>query len=372
MFFRKKQSEAEEFEMAVFLQNESAISMRQELKLWKKNIVEVIKDNLRKKNRTNKLYFTHDNFPPDEIKIYKKLQKEIAKLIPNECDRPTITLHIRHSKKSEIDKNDDACKADLGLLGGTGPLADAHFICKLIEELKKQISAWDNFYIILHSSPPPRKKGLTFGQAYRLFSHASEYVGQLRAFFSKKCHYYAMLSNTAHIHADKFTKLMDKSSQFIHLVNEITNRLVKRQAANVLILGTTDAADALLYPSLLKEANILSCQPSFSDQAILQFYIEQAKQGKAKEVAHDFFSFVLNEIKTHLPSQVLFSCTEISLLLEQEVEGHTCIEKLLGSLQGIELINSEEEIVNILVKKQSERLAEEYSFLQTCGKGTIN
>lgn len=321
-------------------------STRETVQQWKAKVLLAIKQNPVK---ANKLIFVYENFPPEEISLYEELQIEIASILPNEYDRPTIQLHIRGNRRLQ-DNN-----PDMGLLGGMGCLSDAHIIKKLIALRETKT---DDFYAVLNSAPPPRPEELKKSTA-QFISHSVAYRSQFIDFAANPCAHFAVLSNTAHSNLKTMQRYMDKSSpRLMDLIELITVKISIDRPSKVLVLGTTRAAQSNLYPNYLKKRNIACKLPEKEVQDKLQFYIDMIKAGKL-EVNMECLNFLFKEIKHSGCSHVILACTEIPLLLSKKY----CSRSNLTYMQALErklknadievkFINSEDIIINAIHHKQ--------------------
>lgn len=292
------------------------------------NELDKIKKRAQQKKSANDLFFQRIILP-ENIEAYKQLQEEIAKIFPNEYDRPTIKLTIIGNARFNPEKKG---KPDLALMGGVGPLSDAHVICGLVDDLKKK-EAVDNMHVVLLSAPPPR--------AEAKIGSSARYLRQIIQFTRIDAGGYAMLSNTAHINADRFKSLLKYPNRFIHLVDHLSKNLLddlkksQQTSHKILILGTTLAADKKLYPNILsniaakmKHIAIKSVLPDAKHQVHLQNYIYKIKAGmdlatpeqNGKSIGENFLNllhFLITKEAHDLRSscQVVLACTEIPLFL---------------------------------------------------------
>lgn len=302
---------------------------------------------LLQKHQENSRYWhlklTVDNFPPDKYKHYQRLQERIAEIAPNESARPTIHLKIR-GEKAKHSKN-----PDFVYLGGTGPLSDAAALGGIIGEYRKtKISEDVKFFCAdLYSSPPPRKGDLDEK------AHLAEYLPEMTRFMVlNNAPQYCMLSNTAHLNAEKVIWLLNISKQgvdvpkVINLVDKMVAEIASekgwegtRKPTNVLVCGTDVAHDGRLYPDKFNKpsVNVKSTLPDQDGKVLLQNLINAIKGGKINKPFDDsnpnqtsgdrLIEFLIYQMKTiekeqgKIPSHIILSCTELPLCFHTPKEG---------------------------------------------------
>lgn len=340
----------------------NALSLATEGKIlaWKNKVLTTINTAKIHHKKTNTLMFSYQDFSPENIHVYEELQQEIARIIPSEHERPTIEIIIKGKNR----KNDSG-QPDLGLIGGMGPLSDAEIIGQLIKRHQRENSS-DNAYIRLLSSPPARDKE---EGPFDLYLHKIRYVLKLRAFGMRPCKHYALLSNTAHRHAATFQKIIGFDVEhFANLVGHVAKQIASDpdKAEQVLVLGTTEAAECQLYPNALRQNQVQnSILPSKADQTTLQTYINHTKSDTlTAEMATAFINFIFCEIqkiaRANELCQVVLSCTEIPLFLAKKIpedKDGRCYNDILRekiNIAGLQVkfIDTEEIMVDVLHQYQ--------------------
>lgn len=322
-------------------------------------VLKSVLDELKKeKPETNKLSFECLLFPPDKIDHYRELQTNIAELIPDEYNRPSITLYIKG--KNRVEEGD---RADFGLIGGIGPLSDANIITSLIALRQGEL---DNFYVILKSAPPAREKEKK-EDASQYAVHSEFHSASIKNFLKENCKYYCLLSNSAHAKSASKVILGLRilggrltGNPFFHLVEKIAKNIAHQKPKLVLVVGTQEGFDERLYPTYFDKLKVPSALPDRAEQKLLQEYIERIKAKKEVIIGNKtFVDFLFEQIKKSNtpPSHVLFACTEIPLYLHQETgeKKHLDIlnEKLKNNNLGeVRLIDSEECMIQLIVEKQ--------------------
>ncbi|TAL65262.1 MAG: hypothetical protein EPN84_01755 [Legionella sp.] len=323
-------------------------------------------------NRKKIAFF--DNFPPQYVDYYKALQEAIAVRIPDEQDRPFICLKIQGSNRQN-----DKTAVDIGMAGGTGPLSDATALVNFVTHLSQSdhhelgdnrhaiAEKMQNFSGVMYSMPPPRD-----------LSHAKANFKDYRHLYAQvrrdiPCSSLHILTNTGHSNKWVFDSSLFFGSKKHGRVDDMTETVAERIRQNssgkVLILGTKAADKAQLYPKLLKARGLEPILPreNIDDTAApvyLQKIIDQAKAGKVNEkmpgkdqtCGQAFIDFCVMHVNKTGATSLLFSCTEIPMLLHTIVpnQGNTYLEQLKEALPKnikFKFYDSEEIFVEAMTEK---------------------
>ncbi|MFI4956180.1 MAG: aspartate/glutamate racemase family protein [Gammaproteobacteria bacterium] len=272
--------------------------------------------NFGRKGDCNHYVLEIKNFPPNAHEYYLQLQEEIAKLIPKEHFRPNICLHIKGNHVRSVDPY-------VGLIGGSGPLSDAVILGGWLGGRGSDI---DDVHAVLFSFPPPRAP---FDNA-RALHHVARYASILGAYSEKypaQSNY--LLSNSAHANIGLAQSLLSSDTgSIINMVEKVAGD-IKKDARNgikttVFVLGTTAAANAMIYEDAFKDENnsIDAVLPEKDAQTDLQQIIDNVKEGKAAQAGNAFVAYVsemldaIYDKATH--GYILLGCTELPLLLSTE------------------------------------------------------
>ncbi|AWN74654.1 hypothetical protein LEAN103870_17625 [Legionella anisa] len=231
--------------------------------------------------------------------------------------------------------------ADIRMAGGTGPLSDATALENLVRQMSKighaplnqetreQIAErMENFSGVMYSMPPPRdKKRLALeGRTYKnLYRDAREDL---------PCTSLHILTNTGHSNKWVFSWDLFLGQKKFGDVDDMTVKVARRiedEARNnerVLILGTHEADKKKLYPNLLSNRSIEAILPTgkfgrHDAKLYLQSIIDQTKAGRVhahmpgepRTCGQAFVDFVVAYAKATRCTSLLFSCTELPMLL---------------------------------------------------------
>lgn len=321
-----------------------------------------------------------DPFPPEYVDYYKALQVTLARRIPEEQNRPLICLNIKGRNKLG-----DTSRADVGMAGGTGPLSDATILEKLVAQMssvdpaaiasnrEKVADTMQNFTGVLYSMPPFRDFNHFLKDSYfPLYNFARQ---------NWPCISLHILTNTGHSNQWLFdTRTLLGPSRY-GLVNDLTRKVsetIQTQAkpdSAVLILGTLAADQAELYPLLLSKKHLAPILPTWyfcgeDAKTYLQKIIDQAKAGKITEDMPDesrtcgqaFVDYVVHCADIATFDSILFSCTELPMLLHTQIPGEnqTYFDKLKIALSHFEhrrypfqYFDSEEIFIEEIIQKSN-------------------
>ena len=296
-----------------------------------------------------------ENFPPECVENYKALQEAIAEKYPDEEYRPLICLNIRGKNRV------NSSPADIGMAGGMGPLSDATILEKLLTEMDQNTQ--NNFSGVMYSMPPPR----SFWNQLTSFWEFSSLYKSLRE--ALPCTFLHILSNTGHLGRRAWEEDIVFGRKELGLVYDMTapvaNEILEKAQAGapVLILGTKRASDNRLYQDLLENRGLQPIVPTGEYEGeeaadYLQKIIDQVKAGHVNEkfpgskdtYGDKFIEFVGNYATKNKCNSLLFSCTELPMLLHthREGSGETYFNKLKKRLgENMQYHDSED----IFVKK---------------------
>ncbi len=269
---------------------------------WTRRIIDTFE--IKKGIKSASMTMTLVDFPPSKIAFYQNLQREIAKIIPEESQRPTIDLRIRGMRARRV--------KTVGILGGMGPISDSEIIemalRRLTGEEREKVS------LDLYSSPPPRT-------LCEKLSRGLRYLGGVRAFASRpdigKIY---LTSNSAHV---SFLAWKSRCcGKLLNLVDEVVEKLPKDFHECYLILGTKEAFDHQLYQKKLALKNICFAQVSEEESREVQRIIQQAKECRLRPSDRQSCLEIIRACQSRQESgspitHLLLGCTELSMVFER-------------------------------------------------------
>jgi aspartate racemase len=255
------------------------------------------------------------HLPWSSWRDYVELQRALAVEIPAESERPTIHLVLRNSDKPP--------QKTIAILGGLGPLADANLLEQVIGELSgAQIAP--SVEIQIYSNPHPPRKFVSIFSA-----SAWIYMWDLVQFLRQKnVDEFILGSNTAHMQYAGLNWLSGK--RLFNGVDHVARLLGETCATDsrILVLGTSAAAKAELYPKALANAGLNSVKPSSDQQALIQEAIEEIKSGRIA-AGREHLKTALVGLRGLPFTHVLMACTELPLVIDpdflRETLGYHCV-----------------------------------------------
>lgn len=257
-------------------------------------------------NLSRKIYhFTSHSNHTKTTNLYLQVQKILAEKVPSEYDRPVISLKL-------ISGVNDSMGKRIGILGGMGPLSDAHLLNKIVRELENK-NVNRGYLIHLYSLPPPRK-------ALEQITGGVKYALRLRKFLKRDYQEYYLASNTAHLNLNVMKKIAS-SANIIDLTKLVAQRIKESELeGNIVILGTSGAWKKKLYPQLLNQVNVPNSMPIFSEQIILQSWIDKIKQDTfTSNDSLGLLDFVRSQTIRSNSKSILLACTEVPLGLGNSI-----------------------------------------------------
>jgi aspartate/glutamate racemase len=255
----------------------------------------------------------------DRSEYYSTLQKEIAKQIPLESQRPTIDLQLCGT---QIDT-----PLSCGIIGGIGPLSDA----ELLEQMIPQLRRLDNIRIQLFSSPPPR----TWGEVLLNIHH---YLANLYKFLQRDHNRVYIASNAAHANFEPLA-LLGKGN-LINLTEPIRDRMASGENSHVCIVGSTLARETRLYEHLFEEKGLSYTRTTPEEQVVVQEEIDKVKAGQLQDDGERLFALLeaiieRNKKEESPVTHLLLACTELLMALRTKRLELECL--------GIQIVDSEQE-----------------------------
>lgn len=197
----------------------------------------------------------------------------------------------------------------LGVIGGLGPLATAHFL-ELVVEMTHAPREQDNLDMIVYNFPSiPDRTGYILGSNLRsplpgLLSVARDLSRQGVAQIAIPC-------VTAHYFYDALQNAVP--TPIINDVMETARHLKDRGVARAGIMATDGTILSGLFSTALKEQGILPVTPTPARQAdVMHLIYQNVKAGKPPEM--DRFQAVREELRQNGAEVIILGCTELSLI----------------------------------------------------------
>ena len=192
-------------------------------------------------------------------------------------------------------------KKILGILGGMGPLATAHFFQEILRwtEAKKD---WDHLRIIIDNNVdiPSRTRALLYGEESPVDSMRKSCFNLMNI----GCDYIAVPCNSAHSFFDDVVK--DSDIPWVNMIEAVSATLTNRK--NVLVLGGYSTISRRIYDKYLDNTVYLK------DNTVVYDIIEDLK---VNDVNYKRVRDLCGEINTLKVGCVLLGCTELPMVVKQ-------------------------------------------------------
>lgn len=190
-------------------------------------------------------------------------------------------------------------KKTLGILGGMGPRATAHFYKELVDRTQAE-KDWDHLHVIIDSDVhiPSRTRAILYGEK-------SPVEGMRKACFKLMdmgCKHIAVPCNSAHYFYDEV--VIDGDIPWVSMIEVIARELERFRS--VLIIGGYATVVKKTYDKYMDNAVYLS------DNYVVFELIEKIKRGGCYK---EELNWLHTAIKTSGPDCVLLACTELPLVI---------------------------------------------------------
>lgn len=197
----------------------------------------------------------------------------------------------------------------LGIIGGLGPLASAHFY-SLITKMSKADIDQEHMEIILYSKPSiPDRTSFILGKSSDNPLPDMIEVGKMLEQMESAM--IAIPCITAHYFHDALEK--DINIPVLHAIRETATYLKDAGVSKVGILATDGTVSSGLFKNILAEYDIEAINPSESgQQKVMDIIYRQVKSGKKGNL--DELYEVGDELAEKGAQVNLLGCTELSIL----------------------------------------------------------
>ncbi len=199
-------------------------------------------------------------------------------------------------------------KKTLGILGGMGPRATAHFYGQLVD-LTQAEKDWDHLHVIIDSDVhiPSRTRAV-------LYKETSPVKGMRKACFQLMdvgCKYIGVPCNSAHYFYDEVVAGYD--IPWVNMIKVVAEEL--KDFKNVLVLGGYTTITKKTYDEYLDTTVYLS------ENDIVYNIIEGVKVNNTTERLYNLYDIVhslYDRINCMDVDCVLLACTELPIILKPE------------------------------------------------------
>ena len=231
----------------------------------------------------------------------------------------------------------------VGIVGGLGPLAGAHFYRRLIE-LSPATDDSTHLPMILVSNPwiPSRIEHLEG----RGRSPVPELTKVCKQLISVGAELIVIPSSTTHAYYDELQRAMDV--HMVSLVQSVADDLRTHSIKKVGILATTPTRQYRIYEEHFKQYGIDFSYPDSDSQEQVMEVIQRTKAGMAGELDGEWLNAIVNGKWSDGSDGVLLACTELPVV-------YTLLNKERGDIaQGKKVLDA----TDILAKRVIEEAYE--------------
>ncbi|MDY6821868.1 MAG: amino acid racemase [Deferribacterota bacterium] len=199
----------------------------------------------------------------------------------------------------------------VGIIGGMGPYATLDFFKKILDESKVEKDQ-DHLHLIIDNYPqvPDRTKYI-LGNGQNPYPYILESANRL---INGKCHLLCMPCNTAHYFVKKLLKDLNKSIEFIDMIESVKEYICKnyKNIAKILVLGTDGLVKSHIYNEYFN--NFPLVYPNYEEQKQIMEIILTVKKGDTKNAAKSFIKLI-DKLSDHKNTILIVACTELPILL---------------------------------------------------------
>ncbi len=212
--------------------------------------------------------------------------------------------------------DDIGCRKRLGIIGGLGPMASAHFY-KMITQMTAAELDQEHLEIEILSLPGiPDRTAYICGRssqdplpalinaALELQSHGADII--------------AIPCVTAHCFFDKIQDTVD--AKIINMVEETARCLTRHNVKATGLLATEGTLTCSAFEKELNKHDIKAIKPETKDQTVIMSTIYE-KIKAARPIDQDRFDAVTDSLRNLGAETIILGCTELSLIDKSTMKG---------------------------------------------------
>ncbi|RPJ63016.1 MAG: amino acid racemase, partial [Acidobacteria bacterium] len=133
--------------------------------------------------------------------------------------------------------------------------------------------------------------------------------------------------NTVHQAFDSYDMEKESGLPWLHIAQAVANEALARRFRKVAVLGTRFLMEGPVYPSRLGPAGIERLIPGKLDRdRINQIIFDELVYGRIEDSSREYFCSVIEGLKLAGCEGVVLGCTEIPLLISDEVSPLPCLD----------------------------------------------
>lgn len=204
----------------------------------------------------------------------------------------------------------------IGLIGGMGPYASAHFYRLLLDKSSQDYGAKNNDdypEIVIDSVPVP----YFISDTTRLAEAKNMLMDRAQRLNNFGCGVIGMVCNTGHILYKDLAK--QSETEFVSMIDLVAREAQRRNLKRVGILSTQTTIKTGLYKKALKNLDIGSINEDENMQLIHETIIKQVVAGKVSDSQRDLLEDMTRRFidKEELDG-VILGCTELPLVFPKD------------------------------------------------------
>ena len=230
-------------------------------------------------------------------------------------------------------------KQTLGVIGGLGPIATAHFM-ELIIRMTEAVTDQEHLDMIIYNRPSiPDRTGYILDQTKP--NPLPEMIRVGNALARQGAKLIAIPCMTAHYFHRELTRYIE--APIVHAIHEVAAHLKKHGVTRVGIMATDGSIRSGLFQRELQKHGIEPIIPGETGQkCVMSVIYDDVKAGLPAEM--DKFHFASSELREKGAQAIILGCTELSLVKRDcdigagyldamEVLAQTCVLRCGGRLK---------------------------------------
>ncbi|HXK59535.1 MAG TPA: amino acid racemase [Acidobacteriota bacterium] len=133
--------------------------------------------------------------------------------------------------------------------------------------------------------------------------------------------------NTVHQAFDFHEMEKEAGLPWLHIAEVVAQEALTRGFRKIGVLGTQFLMEGPVYPSRLEAAGIERLIPGKADrEKINQIIFDELVYGRFEDSSRNYFCSVIDELRSNGCQAVVLGCTEIPLLISDEVSPLPCLD----------------------------------------------
>lgn len=209
----------------------------------------------------------------------------------------------------------------LGVIGGLGPMATAHFF-QLLVEMTAAGTDQEHMEILIYNCPSiPDRTQYILGKSTE--SPVEQMVAIGRQLEQMQVDLLAIPCVTAHYFYQELEK--EIHLPIVHAVWESARYLWKRGYRKVGIMATDATVQMRIFEESMSKFGIVCVYPKEGSQKkVMHLIYENVKAGT--QVERELFDSVAEELFSNGAEVILLGCTELSILKQKQMTGAGCLD----------------------------------------------